>query len=507
MLLEAADELEKKLNAEEREKLMEQITARISGAQMQAPLAKIVGGERAEKEFYEISVNAAEITDDVLVIKESPKDAEITMLHSVVRQLAEEHGSGILAAIDAVRVVNNVDPLSSGTVPYGMIAKEDERKILLLDRDSFANEQLLYLVLEHELKESIMTIIPYENEAVRELTTNYLSLKTALAKELDIDYEKLKDLGADLQFFAALEVLQAYKNAGEEVTDKMIIAAALEHMRAMPYYESLFRQFPFAAKWQDSMAAVKEARARYKAALRVFNEIAEAKQTVKKVKRTAGRAVVTIAGFSKCAKKVKMLMSRLPIIEMDMAGALLEEGKYIKLDIDELIKPGNTHLRAWLKSILRGKTESPFVFFSASGKNEMREFLRKYGFDSNTMFLSEEQLLAKKADRRDIITVIDLAQSRDKKRSADSMYLPLVYSISSVYLAFQVVLADGDINEIDDKLARSSLKTFYELLFGRSLWAEEWQQLFNGELLPPVKKQSDMLDNLRKAIVEIEKSA
>jgi len=87
------------------------------------------------------------------------------------------------------------------------------------------------------------------------------------------------------------------------------------------------------------------------------------------------------------------------------------------------------------------------------------------------------------------------------------MYLPLVYSISSVYLAFQVVLADGDINEIDDKLARSSLKTFYELLFGRSLWAEEWQQLFNGELLPPVKKQSDMLDNLRKAIVEIEKSA
>ena len=144
------------------------------------------------------------------------------------------------------------------------------------------------------------------------------------------------------------------------------------------------------------------------------------------------------------------------------------------------------------------KEESPFVFYSSSNEAGVAGFLADHGL--------RQGVIPAGHDARRVIDLRDLS-AINSELSGDCLFLPLIYSVSSIYLAAQVVLAEGNIDQIEDKLAQTTLRALYQSLFGRPLSEDEWQQLFRGELLPPLEKLTGTLNSLHLAIIQVEKAA
>ena len=450
------------------------------------------------------------------------------MLNQVLKELVADFGIGILGAVDAIRIVDNIDGVRGRqqTVPYAKLERKEDN-VVLIDVDAVGDKDLLKANLEHELRHSIVSLLPGVPVGLEELAVIYMSLKYALGNNLKIKDEQLRELSVDLNYFRALQVL---RKRGADRTDEDILAVAIQHMKLTPYYESALTDVPveFAAALSEWDVFARRAVAlgqagnyvsmitiRYEAAIDIFSKIERAKvraltekveQVVAKeqsvrdnLTRVAGVAVAK--NMVRPVKKIKMLVSSLVAKEIGLVETLLENKKRIRLDVDELNKPKNRNIVEWLQKILAGKAKSPFIFYSSTGdESVVTDFIM-----DNTLIQGEmtEEINDKEID------LLEIGKLNDRL-SQDRLYLSLTYSISSIYLASQVVLAGGRIEDIEDALARNTIKTIYETLLNRNLRTEEWSQLFRTPwtiLLPEIARVTEKLGALRNAIIEIEQAA
>lgn len=253
----------------------------------QSPLAKRL------KEGPVVNICETEITDEGLVGPWKVEDQvlygeikkDLAQLPLLLEEIRRDIGGGIISGIDGIRIVDNIKPTDlerqGNLVPYSMIKEEDGKRILLLDKDALKDRNRLYLTLLHELREGLLSIV--ENDIpLRELTSIYLTIKDAIKKGIK-NIDDVVDLEEDYQFLKLVEFVKGR-------SDEEIISAILEFMRWIPYYSGLFSKFPFADKWRDMLylkrilSKVQTVETRYNAAIWVFNNIAEAKEMVRKVK-------------------------------------------------------------------------------------------------------------------------------------------------------------------------------------------------------------------------------
>lgn len=92
----------------------------------------------------------------------------------------------------------------------------------------------------------------------------------------------------------------------------------------------------------------------------------------------------------------------------------------------------------------------------------------------------------------------------------NTLYLPLPYSRSSIYLAYEVVMASGDIGSIKGNSIKQLLKTLYEIMLDEEISDSELDKLFKKPweiILPKVSTLSQSLNLLRTAITQIEEAA
>lgn len=455
-----------------------------------APVAR-KAGDSAQVDIWEADLRDGRLGDARVLNETLSKGLAITKIQAVLDEIRGARGEGITSGVDVIRIADNLNEGGvSGVVPYSMIKKEGMKRVLLVDKDALADNNLLYLVLDHELTEGIMTLIPYEGEAIRELTSNFMSIKIALGRGIR-EVTGVSSLDPDNRFFEIVRYIQE-----EGITeDKDIIALLIEHMRATPYYKGLFSQFSFAGDWEER---VRDACDRFRSALEVFNEIEEAKAIAAKVKETAESAITTTDRFTAMIRKVKMIVSQLSVKQIGLVESLLGQGKYIRLDVEELEK--NPELILWLEELLKGKDSSPFIFY---GKDDtgVSAFLDRHPD------LRQGDIEGKKVAVIDNVTLIDPAKvTADMPR--DTLYLPLPYAKSTVYLAVEVVGAGGNVDGID-ALARNTIRSLYEALIGEDVSDGMLGQLFTRpwEVLPPITQITATLNAIRIAIADIEMSA
>ena len=208
----------------------------------------------------------------------------------VLRKIKKKYGAGMFAGVDRIRIVDNIEASRRERVDdlfaYSMVKEEAGEKILLLDKDAFDNKNKLFLVLTHELRHELLTIVEPGNPALRELISGYLSIKDALREGIT-DVGDVRDLPKENQFLQLVKFLKGK-------SDEEIIAAIIECMRDIQYYqEDLFKQFDFSGEWKKRiLTEITGEIVRYQAALNVFNSIAEAKEMVRQIKVGEEKMVV-----------------------------------------------------------------------------------------------------------------------------------------------------------------------------------------------------------------------
>jgi len=478
------------------------------------PVAKKPTGEY--RVYGELSVSDGKAQGEVAEVA-----GKMELLNGTIVALSGRFKYDVLATIDAIRIVDNIGAkgveqrAEEIKTPYAsFVEEEDGRRILLLDKDALENAAVLELVLHHELAvEAMITLIPYESEAVRELTANYLSLNYGLemimGQRLNLDDLRaiLPQLGADEQFFGALSELARISRERANISDEDIMAVAVEYMRVMSYYEDLFDQFSFTGEWREK---IKDDEGRYKSAIEIFSRISEAKAIVAKVKNSEAMLGNVTDGFvktdeivaeeaiAKPIKKVKMLVSGLTVKGLGIVDALIASNTGIILDVDELSKPGNAHIVAWLKSVTAGKSNIPIVYISKKGVSNVNEFLDINGLSQGA--IPEGAKAAELLDTKNL-----------SEQSGDRWYVAMPYSISGIYIAAQVAIANGDINTMraNDNLALTTIESMYESILGRKLETKDLENLFTAPwiVLPDVASAGAILDALHLAIGKIESAA
>ena len=504
---------------------------RYVGLYQEAVRRKSAYAFRPEPEYQELW--EADISAGSIVEWRAARDAEkhpdidpkmFMALSDVIKNLVKDNGLGIVAVIDAIRVVNNIgtDRLQTGedgVVPYAMMAREaDGRNVLLLDIDSFADIRLLYLLVEHELQESIMTVIPSSSEAVRELTTNYMTLKLALEKDFRLDRGLLTELGVDLQFLAALEALYGEIEPGREITKeedkRKILVVALEHMRTMPYYEALFRAFPFADDWSTVMRGVVGAENQYQAALAVFGDVMEASVAVQhgmtarvdQVKRDLDHIAKEVEVN---VKVVKTFTGRMRIIGLEKLSKGLQ--KMIGVTAKQI------HSTDILAGQLTRVDETKYLLLDEVRLAELREAIGAEEYERMRIHLSENnyQLCTEQPEDvavTDIIRLVDPVDLHSVTQTEGMLYLPMPYTRSAVYMAAGVVAVNGDPSRVDG-MVRGFIISLYSGILGRPIAVGEaegfLEQLFSRpwEFLPEIRRVSADLGILRRAALQIERSA
>jgi len=452
-----------------------------------SPFSKTGHLERPQVKIEDIEITKGRVKVVKVYSGENAGRVNMDLLQKALDKIAK-NGLGIFGGIDVISVVDNIrEGEAEGKVPYSMVKKEGGKRILLLDVDSFKSDKLLYLVLHHELIEGIMTLIPYKSEALRELTSNYMSVMEALKEGIE-DVGDVSNLDQDNRFF---EIVKYIKE--NNIKDRsQIISLLLTHMSAMSYYKKLFSEFGIDRSLIEKVNSAKD---RFKSALSVFNEVANALS--QKVKKTQNNVNKTVKGLNEIIRKVKMVLSILRLKDLSIIDVLLNQNKYIKLDIDDL--ETNPVLLEWIKGLLRGKEKSPFIFYSGKG-SDIGAFL-----EENNL---KEAKIKGQVDISNIITLIDPVNVRYDGMPEDSLYLALPYAKTTVYLAYEVVLAGGNVKQIDS-LAKNTIKNLYDAIFGREVKEDELQQLFKTPwtVLPDITKITGTLNTLKKAMGQIETAA
>jgi len=435
-------------------------------------------------------------------------------LNDVLAEIAkQEYGEGILAVTDAIRVVDNIDAIEGVSfVPYAkFLITEDGKRILLLDIDAIDGTKKLNIVLDHELKHSVLSTIPNIPKREEELTANYMSLKLGLEMSengtLDIDsfLKGLEDLGKDAEFFRALQVLREQGVTSKD--DEKIAAVAIQLMNTMDYYRGLFDGFNFERDWRQEIKKMQTSKERYEAAIRVLDSIVEAKAMATKVKENAQLVLqvsktfsgIRVNGLNNLSKQLSGIVSASVKTASKMNS--------LKTALDRLSQKQAKETEKFC--LVLDKDRIPAELADEWAK-EIENIKKQKTADGQQLFnvvYSIEEATTQGYTGRQIIHLKDPADLQENMTEG-ILYLPMPYLRSSLYMAAMIVVAGGDIDKVD-QLVKGLVGDLYSQILGRAITAQDLENLFKAPwlILPEIRRITGDINNLRKALVEIEKAA
>jgi hypothetical protein len=408
-------------------------------------------------------------------------------LQSILDELKRnpDYGVGIFGAAREIVLVDNLGGIDSDLKENGLAVIQNG--VIAIDIDAFRNDVVLKDVVLHELWHSILETVE-SNPAIAEATAIYQNLKVFSEmpepeQRALIAFLMQADNGLQSQSYA--DVLQNI--ADRKITGDGLIALAINYIMTEKRYSSIAESVERLADRE-----IKRAEEKLGLARDIYTDIAKAmtalEPAITKVKHADTNA--------KAIMKIKMLFSSMPVRETGFIEALIEKNKYMRLYVEDL--QDNPHIIQWLQRVLNGKENSPFQFSSRDGK-DVSQFLK----DNNLKQADVPENVS-----RNLIDVPEIMFAVNKGLSKDSLSLPIVYSVSGIYLAGQVVLADGNIAQLKDKdpLSYSTLMAMYKALFGSDFTQEMLSQMIFG-MLPKIVPISESIEAMRRAISEIEKAA
>jgi hypothetical protein len=250
------------------------------------------------------------------------------------------------------------------------------------------------------------------------------------------------------------------------------------------------------------VSQVKDADRALNLTIEVCDDFAKAAREWEPIKNEAKNAETK----TKILMKFKLLINGMNEKSVEVVDLLQKGNKFVRLDMDELIKPENEYIMLWLENLLKcHQGNYPFVLFSRTQKTSIEGLLSRYTGLEARRFLTDRDLAGMEIPRENICTLYELRGKRPEAEDLQaSMAMPLFYSIGGVYMAAQVAVASGNIDDLQDETAKKALNSFYESLFGKDFG---WEKLFNGGLWPPVEKISAIVETLHSTVKQIEISA
>lgn len=154
--------------------------------------------------------------------------------------------------------------------------------------------------------------------------------------------------------------------------------------------------------------------------------------------------------------KFRMIVNLLPVIESNLVDMLRRNQKFIRLNMDELLKTENRHIMVWLERLLRNcGTEYPIILFSRSNTVTKDMLLKGYGGLSADKFLTDEDVRLMGIKETDIAILYDLRDvppNKDEQRNGFS--IPFLYSVTGIYLSAEILIAGGKVENIKDSLIK-----------------------------------------------------
>ena len=492
------------------------------------PIAKLIPPEKREQgqqDIWEMELRDGEFVDagsvlNVSIIADRSIDIDngiIKPLQRAIRRTVSYHddGLGILSGIDVVRVSDNLKlEEKEGKVPYAAITEEGGSRVMYIDYDAFSDEDLLFVEVEHEFSEGMMKLLPLsdredeeserEQKAVRELTTNYLSLLAAIRNDItNIDQTEVRNLDPDSQYLLVLSYIYEYHaevarriRGNDQVSSadkKILLALLLEHMRNTPYYKDLHKVLMKQKMgfWNKSMEAAEH---RFEAAVDIFDQINAATRILERVNRVEVRLENVEQRYGKMISQVKAIVGEIDADNFQFVEALITDKKYVRIDIDELEK--NEWLLKWFKDMSDRVETTPFIFYSETKQEDaVRASMDLEGLKGK---LDSEIEMS----RENTITLVDPTEVTEGM-AENTLYLPLPYTITSVFLASEVIR--------EQSVSRLyALKSIYQAMLNRPVTDAEIEQLIINPariILPALARITNSLDAVQKAIIAIEKSA
>ena len=275
----------------------------------------------AQVPIWEARFQGKKLVDREVLNEGLMPEIDLPVLHRALNVIGTRHnGQGIFYGADKLRIVSGLsEKPMEGKVPYAMIIEEDGERVLLLDSIAFKGLkikrraagrdlepaeltpiQAVDFLLDHEFREGIMSMLPYPNEVTRELTANFASVKMALESGI-ADIDELESLPPDFRFLEIVKYI-----AMEEVTeDKDIIGLLLLHMKGSPYYENLSSELLSLDDYGTWLDESRMLESRFKAAINVFGNVAEARAVVSGVQSLQRQADVLVELLNDLTSKPK----------------------------------------------------------------------------------------------------------------------------------------------------------------------------------------------------------
>jgi hypothetical protein len=466
-----------------------------------APLSKKIDTEAPEITYATVTVDMQGNVVDMQTTTELKQysDKELReKVASLLDYLKKTQGVGIFGPINKIVIVNNMGGIDSD-IPAeqrGMAAFVQGDR-LVIDIDVFANDIALTDVGTHEVFESLLTIVE-QNEGIREVTATYSSVQELFKRpqaeiQSYIDFLRNPDNGLDSSAYA--DFLQYILENPSVVSDNdALISLSAGYIANMPRYDYLANAIAGVGGEDVTLAL-----SRVKDIKDIYNQIIYARTKSVEVLKPLTKSIADEAKFAQAKTKIKMLTS-VWRVNTDFIEKLLKNNKFVRLDVDELVKPENKYVLDWLKTLMASKTQTPFVFYSRSGASDVDKFLKDNNLNS--------AVLPESIQAQNIIDLVDPVNVNNQLPQ-NSLYMPLPYSVSSIYLASQVVVSEGKISQISDKLVASTIKSLYTTLLGKDITDEELNELFRTPwtILPPITQITGTLNALRNAIAQIEVAA
>jgi 6-phosphofructokinase len=471
-------------------------------------LVKRVDGSLAENEIYSARVNE----NGVLIGGNKPRDKKdeiegyMTALQQTLERLAHIYGPGIFTKIENVRIVENLN--SENLYPQGRSPLASYKDgVLKIDVLSFKHGPwILFEELEHEFIESIAGLVPGSNEIISDIIATYRNamrfLKpnegvndTALKYDVAVYQEGIlsvvrapgNPIDPDGEYLNLLTYLNNLQKLNE-VTENEVILAVVRYVMRTKLYEKAREQLNL----PDEVAKkIREFHLKVGDAMSVFGEIAKAKQPVDLTDRIKGTNNITVT--------VTKTFTGLRVNGLDSISAKLAE------IVGALVKQITSTDK--LSGALTKMDTAKYILGDKERLEELKKAMGERDYEAIAANLKRNnfELVTELPESVDLGHVIRLVDPGDleKMPNIDRMYyLPMPYTRSALYMAANIIQAEGDLNKIP--LVKELIEDLYKGLDEADIIAlitRPWT------ILPKIKPVIEEINNIRKAIVEIEKAA
>lgn len=427
-----------------------------------------------------------------------------SMLRGTLDRLEHIYGLGIFTKVRDIQIVENLR--SGGLYPKGRSSLASYKDgVLKVDRLLFKNGQwIVFEELGHEFSESIAGIIPGSNKALSDVVSTYRNVLRFLNPNMGITnlkYKWLEDvyqegilmvlraednpIDPDGEYLALLTRLRDLQQLGRLTKDE-IIASVVRYAMRTKLYRHIRKELGLPG---DLARRIRDLDPKIDDVLQIFNEIREGAELIKKVKENEELELTVVKTFT--GLRVEGLDRISPLLAYRISAV----AKQISI---------TDKLAGKLKEM---KGDWQYILVTERRLEELKKIIGVDEFSRAERQLMENNVricteVPQGVDLENVIRLVDPSDIKDMPRIAKMFYLAMPYMRSSLYMAALIVRARGDLNSIP--LVKELIMGLYKELDEDDL-ADFIKQPW--KILPKIQSVMADMDNLRKAIVLLEKAA